>query len=511
MHNIEQPKEAALEVESGSQSAEKKSTHRIIFSRRAFISMAACCAAAFLYFLIRWVGVPVLGNAARANFLMLHQPGEAATPGHPLNRNPVPCSLLALPTIKPSEYNLTARLPRVVGGQVCDLPWARAYATLHSSIVRGVLPARYLGSLFPPTGLADRLLPAVTQLYWAIIAGRALQLIERDDMHYLSEALDATCIQWGVRRGAHSLLFDRAQSDSYKNFNMLTNPEDRFCDEEHAVLSTLRDTGNDLASDAFFLKCSLLKKPTSLTHVPYLYHYSNRGRTMGLWLKNPNHRDELRAIAPASESFKLGWQFLFTPTPATRAVMQPFADLLDACLGNCTQPNMVVAIHIRTQDYVFSERVANSNSTLNLTPEHRKYFECAAAISRRAAPGQRVVWFLSADDLRIRRAAAAAYGDMLVTNSKTAHAHSADELPTDNRRDRRVAGPSAYVTSFADIYLLAKGQYHVLSSNSGFGKIGAYISDGVGAHITYGGWGTACDSHLISRESPEAYVPWSGV
>jgi hypothetical protein len=430
-------------------------------------------------------------------------PKGQASPPSSIPGPSVSISIVKVGTTMPTADD-SGRLPRVRGGEICKLPWAQKYAALHADIVSGSAPPRFLVTLFPPSGLADRLLPSITHLYWALLTGRALQLVENTDSVYLSDALDATCIQWGVRRGAYSpRYFDRAlaafRSSKGKETSILaSDPRDFFVgDNRHALITFYQ---NNLLATDFYTKVNLLTQPKGLNAVPFLFVHSNRGRTIMLW-GNENHRDSLQALAPASESFKLAWNFLFTPTPATLAAMEPYANQLDAC-DNCTVPNLIVAVHIRTKDTAFSKPLGSKTSQAALMARYRPFFECAQEVGKNAKPGQKVVWFLASDDLEIRRAAAASYGDVLVANTESPSVHFGKV---------KKKTPSAAVSVMTDIYLMAKAQFHVLSLTSGFGKIGAYLSDGVGAHIALGQRGRGCVSSMMTREHDSLIGYWSGM
>lgn len=73
---------------------------------------------------------------------------------------------------------------------------------------------------------------------------------------------------------------------------------------------------------------------------------------------------------------------------------------------------------------------------------------------------------------------------------------------------------SAVVGAVADLLLLAKGRLHVLSHDSGYGRLAAFLSDATGAHVVWGGGGygpSGCESELRTRTDESVLVGYSGM
>lgn len=242
--------------------------------------------------------------------------------------------------------------------------------------------------------------------------------------------------------------------------------------------------------------------PPELVDVPNIVD-SNKGGTTRLLWKNQFHADELRDVATLENATKVAWEYLFSPTAATLAAMRPFEHELD-------NASLVIAIHARTGDKSLGQ-VPDPNRDFGSFSQH-VFFSCAAELTKRfanlTAGALRVRWFLSSDSLEFRRAAKLRFGDLLVTDTARITEHSgAGGVPDGNGHYKA----PALVATVADMLLLAKGHFHVLSSSSGFGRIGALLSQASGAHIAWGADGARCADRLLTRLDSTFLGGWSGL
>lgn len=78
----------------------------------------------------------------------------------------------------------------------CGDVWRTKYSRLHSSIVNGEAPARYLVSVAVAKGTADRVTGFVTQFYLALLSGRAFTMVTYGDLPPFEAACDMPYFNW---------------------------------------------------------------------------------------------------------------------------------------------------------------------------------------------------------------------------------------------------------------------------------------------------------------------------
>lgn len=260
---------------------------------------------------------------------------------------------------------------------------------------------------------------------------------------------------------------------------------------------------NDGAADTFGQKAFDKIGPLNAS-APYAFIASNRGRTYAIF-DNPAHGPELKRLGLRAESLaRCAFHFLFTPNIATQRVMQPY-------LAALADPQALrIGIQIRVGDQVWG--TDGSGATVSL---YKHFFDCAEQIerSRRQQWHLRVVWYLATDSLFLRREAKRLYGSKLVTDTGYLPYHSDCALhnPSACRKD---VVESVFRASVAELYLLTKAQYHVVTYTGGFGQLGGWLSGeiehphiyalpslrqgGTGKKVTCGPH-DAVSSHFMSR------------
>ena len=378
----------------------------------------------------------------------------------------------------------------LVGGAVCNASsWAAAYSRHHAAMLSDASSPRFLVSVAALSGLADRLLAQLTHFYWAVLSGRALQLMEWGTVARLGAALQPRCVQWDVPRDAHP------REAWYHLFNV------PLCSTCLYNATTLNETWGTIPTSRsmssivrLYRDSNMALWPPELQDIPYVCTTGTGGRTHILW-KNSHHLDELRNITLQENAIKTAWDFLFAPSNATVNAMQPYTDLLDGAF--------VVAIHVRTGDSTLAHPEQTRPNLEAFSDATTAHFKCAEELSKNVEG--RVRWFLASDSLELRRAAKSKYGELLVTNIESKPRHISHQVETDPFNER------AMISSVADLLLLAKGQLHVLTGDSGYGRLGALLSNASGAHIAWGSTGAKCAAELRTRLDGSVLTGWSGV
>jgi len=177
---------------------------------------------------------------------------------------------------------------------------------------------------------------------------------------------------------------------------------------------------------------------------------------------NPNHRSQLLAMGLRPDTlFGCVLHFLFAPSPT---LLNGFETQVAAL----AQPKVLkIGIQIRMGD----NHIFDNPDNTQLMADRRAWFDCAQRIEDDfRADGQEVIWYLITDSSNLRTLALAEYGNKLVSRTDLRVTHIGKER-SDNRPP--VAG---FVAAFAEMYLFAFADYHVISANSGYGKLGAMWS-----------------------------------
>lgn len=94
----------------------------------------------------------------------------------------------------PADHGFLRRKTRLAGS--CGYDWQRQYAALHSSILSGRAPPRFVVSLGADVGLADRLAGTFSLFYYALMSGRAFQIASYPGAVSFREALEPVNVDW---------------------------------------------------------------------------------------------------------------------------------------------------------------------------------------------------------------------------------------------------------------------------------------------------------------------------
>ncbi|PSC68917.1 Proteophosphoglycan ppg4 [Micractinium conductrix] len=340
--------------------------------------------------------------------------------------------------------------------------WQRDYAVQHATVLSGHAPPRFVASVAVQSGLADRVVGVMSQLMYALLSGRALQFASVDGLPDWAVAFDSPHINWTAPPFPEAVL--EPLRNRYKGVDGYRHFGDRnySAAEVHTALYWpvyhFFLVRSDPAIDAFFWDTDLTTQPHGHADVPYVMFASNRGRTYRLW-ENWHHRDALRQWGMhASDAVRCGFHFLFRPNQATQAAMAAMA----TPMGRTDA--LKIGIQIRAGDTAFNASAEVSDL--------RQYQEIE---KQRRAPGQPVIWYFISDSLALRRQAAARWPKKLLTDASSQPVH------VDCKRfNREACGgvDAAFRAAAAELLTFSKADYHVVTQDSGFGMLGAWLSEG---------------------------------
>lgn len=174
--------------------------------------------------------------------------------------------------------------------------WHKLYTAMHQKVLNGTLPARYLVSIAPHQGLADRIGTLPTHFLWALLTQRALVLATPHDVIPLSEIYDFPNLKLDLPQ----VLQD--SSDSLTNLSYDGYPSSIDKSQRigmNMVLNQqLGQTNGSLyrhivkLSEVVFAKRNLSNYPLHHTDTSVFSIISNRGETWKIY-NNPNHQQQL--------------------------------------------------------------------------------------------------------------------------------------------------------------------------------------------------------------------------
>lgn len=372
--------------------------------------------------------------------------------------------------------------------------WMAGYSELHHNIRSGSQPPRYLISRAVQKGLADRLTGVITQLYLAMLSGRALTLVTIDQTPDLAAVCDMPNINW-----THP---NPIPDDALR----VTKQEVRRGDVPKSVDRSryyLINTQDDYVLDRLVQRENFTAFPRSHPDVENVLWVSNRGATYPL-MSNPYHRSQLWQYGLTSENaFMCGFFYLCKPNSALTALYEPYWKVMS------DPDTLKIGIQVRVGDWVFTRnRPQNDSTWLARAQDH---LDCAGQIEKvYAAPGQKVVWYFMSDSIDLSKAVQRRYGSKVLTETKYKPEHVDCKV---YKRKPEACNTSmvnqALQHALGQMLTFSKADYHVYSTNSGFGRAGAWIS---GKHDNLFGVGglTKCNPKKPATPSESAHQ-WSRI
>jgi hypothetical protein len=368
-------------------------------------------------------------------------------------------------------------------------PLMQQYRQLHSSIMSGEAPPRYLVSVAPETGMAERLTGLVTQFYMALLSGRALTAYHPDPAAVppFSAACDYPLFNWTHQQPVPRAVYAPLLSEDYQTYaerrdaaaglQAVPVPYDQEYQLFHMVNATAPMT-------AWLATTNLTAWPQDRPGLPHAVVGSNRGATWKL-ANNPYHSDDFwRLSLRPEEAFMCGFWALCKPNQEVRRlysrnVWGPLAD-----------PHALkIGIQVRFGDEVLNtdaERADDPKYVTSLMSLATPFFECAAAIeSAFSVPGQHVVWYLLSDSGELRRAAKDKFGDKLLTDTEDPAVHSSCRANTGKATRGKVLSDGACSPELTQrvmqhavgsMLALSLADFHVMTKASQLGRVAASLS-----------------------------------
>lgn len=364
--------------------------------------------------------------------------------------------------------------------------WQEEYMRLHREILSGERPPRYLVAVLPESGLADQVFGIISLFFWSFLTGRAFQITAGyQQISPLETAFDAPFINWTRPAGDPEVLTKHL----YANFK-----GKREYPPTHSLLPNISDYGSlflvNIWNGAynFFSTADLNTIPEGGGNKSVLFVAANRGATYGIF-DNPHHIQELSHVGLRPDTaFSCAFHFLFNLNNVTTQALETQLAKMHFNASHHTQhslqserrllqaPRLLrIGLQIRVGDTVYNASAKQDDIRLQ---DYKSFFDCATQIQehRRTPATTRVVWYLLSDSHRLKQLALEEFGrDVLVTDT-TPNKHIVTSLNVgdSNLDDERA---DALTKAAADMLSFAEMDYFVLSQKSGFGKVGAMLSN----------------------------------
>ncbi|KAF6253796.1 hypothetical protein COO60DRAFT_1703665 [Scenedesmus sp. NREL 46B-D3] len=368
-------------------------------------------------------------------------------------------------------------------------PYIQKYRQLHSRIMSGHAPPRYLVSVAPETGMADRLTGLVTQFYMALLSGRAMTAShpDPDAVPPFAAACDYPLFNWThpqlLPRAVYAPLLgqDYATFEERRNASMGLQQLPAPYNQQYQVFDMVNAT---LPMMPWLGTTNFTAWPLERPDLQHMVMASNRGATWKL-ANNPYHRDDFwRLGVRPEEAFMCGFWALCRPNEQVqrlygRDVWGPLAD----------PHSLKIGIQVRFGDEVLNtdaDRADDAKYLSSLMSLATPFFECAAAIeSAYSVPDQQVVWYLLSDSGEFRRAAKAKYGDKLLTDTDLTAAHSSCWANRGRTTRGEVLSSGACSPELTErvmqhavgsMLALSLADFHIMTKASGLGRVAAALS-----------------------------------
>lgn len=353
--------------------------------------------------------------------------------------------------------------------KLCPLAWMQQYAKRHSDIISGKQPPRHFVSVSVEAGLADRLTGLVTQLWHAVLTGRALTTYTYGSLPSFQAVCDAPFVNWTFPAAPLSEDLLAPSKYTYKGVRGFTGVRAMPSHVDANMYQMLYHINMDTKLGIYHTgNLTSIQSPDPT----YLIGASNRGWLYAL-ANNPNHKHQLwqMGLTPAN-SFMCGFFFLCAPAAAVEQYYRVYWEALQDL------DTLKIGIQIRVGDQVFNhgEQPKLDSEVLQ---QGADWFQCAEALEKAfQTPGQRVLWFLNSDSQQLRKAAKAKYGQKLVVDDmlEMIHPDCFQNTKDGTHACQQAQMDLAFQHSLGAMLTFSLADYHVISSNSGFGRMGAWLS-----------------------------------
>jgi hypothetical protein len=106
--------------------------------------------------------------------------------------------LLIMSSVLSSSRPALHRLAHAAGPglQGCGRAWRDQYASLHGRVLAGRSPTKHVVALAVDAGLADRLTGTISVFFYALLSGRAFQVVTYPGVVGLEEAFEPASVDW---------------------------------------------------------------------------------------------------------------------------------------------------------------------------------------------------------------------------------------------------------------------------------------------------------------------------
>lgn len=342
------------------------------------------------------------------------------------------------------------------------------YTELHRKILSGEAPQRYLVSIPPFTGLADKLVGIPGEMMWAMLTNRAFQYLPRHGFPAYDSVFDILNINiTGPSDLPNEIQDGPGRIDFNHYLDRLGSPDKRheinFDFNEYFPIC-LRN--NDSANTIILTESDLTIYPPTYYNTKYLMVESNRGMTYRFF-DNPHHADTLRSWGLTPEnSFGCMMKYLFRiKESGCDEICQGIRKEMKAAGDNNVA---VIGIQVRVGD---ASMDGEDKTTLERGAPH---FKCAQDIADELyeKTGKKSIFYLISDSISLITAAKGHYGDRLLADNATRPMHTAlcRDCHTKEHKTRLIQHTTNQVFLFSD------ADYHVVTTDSGFGMMAAWMN-----------------------------------
>lgn len=378
--------------------------------------------------------------------------------------------------------------------------WQQKYTDIHNAIMDGKRKPRYVVSIAPPQGLADRLAGQVTQFLLALLSNRAFLVTNGNDSLPMNVAFDHINIRSEIaddfmnpRDILMNLTFDEypASIDRAKSCPLYLNAG--------SIISQYEIV--EKRNNRIFLYGDLSKEPVECANSETIYVTSNRGYSWRMF-DNPYHRQQLLSMGLRRETtFKCVVDYLYRLKPS--ACSGKCVAMKESILNSRKEGVIVIAIQVRIGDIAFEPNFDLKKLGYDPSENH---FKCANKIANRFSMiGRDTIFFFISDSQQLRKKAKLIYGGRLITDDDFQPKH----VFNNNDLLDKQAQVEAMTSSASDMMLFSLAHIHVISRSSGFGQKAAFLSEASNKiHIFIGNDGDKCTLTKFSQDSAKV---WSGV
>ena len=376
--------------------------------------------------------------------------------------------------------------------------WREKYVKMHNDILAGRLPPRYLVSIAPPQGLADRLAGISAQFLIAYFNKRAIFFTSNKDTPGIDTAYDLVNIKSALPSG-----FMKGQDDILLNLTFDEYPPS--IDREKSCPLYLNAGANVVQYPIvhkrnvdIFTTGDLRHSVNGCEHAETIYATGNRGFSWSVF-DNPHHKSELKSMGLRRETtFRCVIDFLLQLKPSScGATCQQIKGQITAARDKGV---VIIGIQVRVGDNVFEP-----GFNLSAIPDpSRHHLSCANKLSGRFRMiGKTVKYFFISDSQALRTRIKQKLGNQVFTDDKFTPSHIHESQSGFDSKAQALAG------SASDIMLFSMAHVHVISKTSGFGQKAAFLSDASNKiHIFFGDDGANCS---LTKYSVDSATQWSGV